>query len=66
MYGSTGTVLVALVIKLFVINHSHEKLSRVNKLALIDAVIVLFFDFSSSFLAARGIFTYQVSPNSKI
>ncbi|EFP05705.1 hypothetical protein CRE_27166 [Caenorhabditis remanei] len=63
MYGSTGTVLVALCTRLFIVNWirsvRHEKLSRVNKLALIDAVIVLLFDFSSSFIAARGIFTYQ-------
>ncbi|CAI2353746.1 unnamed protein product [Caenorhabditis sp. 36 PRJEB53466] len=64
LYGSTGTVLIALCTKLFIINKvgsmHQEKLSRVNKLALIDAVIVLFFDFSSSFIAARKIFKYEV------
>ncbi|CAB3398659.1 unnamed protein product [Caenorhabditis bovis] len=63
MYGTTATFLVFLCVKLFVINRiqlkNSEKLSRVNKLALIDAVIVLFFDFSSSFIAAKGIFTYE-------
>ncbi|CAL2044167.1 unnamed protein product [Caenorhabditis brenneri] len=41
MYGSTGTVLTLLCFKLFIVSWlrsvRHERLSRVNKLALIDA-----------------------------